>query len=201
MNPFDHGYLDQDELASVGFKSLGKNVKISRTCTIIGLENIEIQNDVRIDGYCSIIAAGSGFVNIGSFVHIAGYCGIYAGHGFVMEDFSGLSSGVRIYSGTDDYSGKFLTNPTVPAKYTQIKSGMVTLRRHVIIGTGAVILPGVDAAEGASVGALSLVNKSLEPWTIYAGSPAKALKARSKDLLALEDQLWRELPTHRTGTN
>ncbi len=34
-----------------------------------------------------------------------------AGDGIVMEDFSGLSQGVRIYSRTDDYSGKFLTNP------------------------------------------------------------------------------------------
>lgn len=193
MNPFDPGYLNEDELNSAGFKKIGRNVQIAKTCTIIGLANIEIGNNVRIDGYCSIIAAGSGFVRIGSFVHVAGYCGLYAGHGYTMEDFSGLSAGVRIYTGTDDYSGKFLTNPTVPARYTGVRTGEVVLRRHVIVGTGTVILPGVVAEEGASVGALSLVSRNLEAWTVYGGCPAKPLKERSRALLALEERLLAEL--------
>lgn len=193
MNPFDPGYLNEEELDSAGFKKIGRNVRIAKTCTIVGLPNIEVGNNVRIDGYCSIIAAGSGFVRIGSFVHVAGYCGIYAGYGCTMEDFSGLSAGVRIYTGTDDYSGRFLTNPTVPAKYTGVRTGAVVLRRHVIVGTGAVILPGVVAEEGACVGALSLVSRSLDAWTIYGGCPAKPLKERSRALLDLEKRLLAEL--------
>lgn len=194
MNPFDPGYMNEYELAGVGFKAIGRNVQISKSCTIIGLPNIELGDNVRIDGYCSIIAAGSGFVRIGSFVHVAGYCGIYAGHGFTMDDFSGLSAGVRVYTGTDDYSGRSLTNPTVSPKYTNVRTGQVILRRHVIVGTGTVILPGVVAAEGAAVGALSLVTGALDAWTIYAGSPLKALKERSREILSLERQFLAEMP-------
>ncbi|MSQ85028.1 MAG: hypothetical protein EXR77_19505 [Myxococcales bacterium] len=91
-----------------------------------------------------------------------------------MADFSGLSQGVRIYSGSDDYTGGFLTNPTIPARYLGTQSGVVVLSRHVIIGSNTVILPRVTIGEGSSVGAQALVSKSLEPWGIDAGGPAKA---------------------------
>lgn len=191
-NPFDPGYLTEVELADAGFRSIGKNVRIARTCTIVGLENIEIGSNVRIDGYCSIIAAGKGYAKIGSHVHIAGYVGIYGGAGVVVGDFCGLSAGVRVYTGTDDYTGRALTGPTIPAKYLDVRSAPVTFGRHAIVGTGTVILPGVTAHEGASVGALSLVTKDLDAWTIYAGAPVRRLRDRSKDLLALEAALLRE---------
>ncbi len=192
MNPFNPGYFSEDELASAGFKLIGRNVRIARNCTIIGLENISIGDNVRIDGYSALVAAGTGFLNIGSYVHIGGWCYLSAGDGIQMDDFTGLSQGVRIYSRSDDYSGHSLTNPTVPAKYTNVKSGPVTLGRHVIVGSGSVILPGVEIGEGSAVGALSLVVKSLSPWGVYFGSPARRLKSRSKRLLELESELRQE---------
>jgi len=191
-NPFDSGYFLAEELRAFGFKSVGQNVKIAKNCTIIGLENIEIGSNVRIDGYCTISAAGSGFVRIGSYVHIAAYSLLAAGDGIVMEDFSGISQGVRIYSRSDDYTGKYLSNPTVPTKYTGVTGGTVTLRKHVLIGSGVVILPNVEIGLGSAVGALSLVTKSLPEWGFYFGVPAKLLKARSQRILELEQQLLAE---------
>ena len=136
---------------------------------------------------------GGGWLDVGSFVHIGGYCLLSAGNGIRMDDFSGLSQGVRIYSKTDDYSGKYLTNPTIPEKYTKVTRGTVTLGRHVIIGSGTVILPKVSIGEGSSVGALSLVTKSLDPWGVYFGCPARLLKARSKKMLELEVELRQEI--------
>ena len=191
MNPFDPGYYTEHDLQDAGFKALGHNVRIAKNCTIIGLENIEIGNNVRIDGYCSLIAAG-GSLRLGSYIHIGGYCFLSAGDGIELQDFSGLSQGVRVYTRTDDYSGSHLTNPTVPARYTGVSHGAVTLGRHVIVGTGTVILPKVTIGEGSSVGALSLVMKNLAPWGVYFGIPAKRLKDRSKVLLNLEQQLIAE---------
>lgn len=109
-----------------------------------------------------------------------------------MDDFSGLSQGVRVYSGSDDYSGSYLTNPTISEMYTKKFISPVRLGRHVIIGSGTVILPGVTIEEGSAVGALSLVTKRLEPWTIYFGNPVKPLKSRRKDLLKLEQQFLQD---------
>ena len=188
MNPFNQGYYNENELKEAGFKSLGHNVKIAKNCTIIGIENIEIGSNVRIDGYCTIVATGSGWLKLGSHIHIGSYCLLSAGDGIEMRDFSGLSQGVHIYSKTDDYSGRHLTNPTVPDKYTGVTGGTVVLEKHVIIGSGAVILPNVCIGEGTSVGALSLVTKNLKEWGIFFGSPAKRLKNRSKQLLDLENE-------------
>lgn len=192
-NPFDTGYYNEDELRSYGFKSVGKNVKIAKNCTIIGLENIELADNVRIDGYCSLMAGGSGFIRIGSYVHIGAYSFLAAGEGIVMEDFSGLSQGVRIYSRTDDYNGNALSNPTVPAKYTGVTGGTVTLRRHALIGSSVIILPKVEVGIGSAVGAMSLVTKSLKEWGFFFGVPAKFLKARSQKLLELEKELLAEV--------
>jgi len=197
-NPFGPSYFTEDDLRDAGFNSLGKNVRIAKSNKIIGLHNIEIGDNVRIDDYCTLIAIGAERLRIGSFVHIGGYCLLSAADGIIMEDFSGLSQGVRIYSRTDDYTGKYMTNPMVPAEFTGVTSGLVTLGRHVIIGAGSVILPRVSIGEGSSVGALSLVTKPLEEWGVYAGAPAKWLKGRSKDLLQLESQLLQRM--QKSGT-
>ena len=192
-NPFNPGYLNEHDLKDAGFKSLGRNVQISKNCTVIGLENIEIGDNVRIDGYCSIFASREGWVKLGSFIHIGSYCLLSAGSGIQMDDFSGLSQGVKLYSRTDDYSGKHLTNPMVPDVYTGVTCGPVVLEKHAIVGAGSVILPKVTIGEGSSVGALSLVTKNLDPWGVFFGAPAKKLKNRSKQLLTLESALRREL--------
>ncbi|MFT7432684.1 MAG: acetyltransferase-like isoleucine patch superfamily enzyme [Alphaproteobacteria bacterium] len=183
---FEPQFIKTNELRELGIKSVGENVLISKDCTIVGLENIEIGDNVRIDGYCTIIANGDGYLKLGSNIHIGAYSLLIAGAGIVMNDFSGLSQGVRIYSRSDDYSGDFLTNPTIPADFSNVQSGEVVLEKHVIIGTGTVILPNVKIKEGSAVGALSLVLKNLDAWQIYSGCPAKRLKARKRDLLELE---------------
>lgn len=190
MGIFDTQYVREEELREEGFKSVGRNVAIAGNCTIVGVENVSIGDDVRIDGYCTIIAA-NGEITLGSNIHIGSYCLLSGSCGIEFGDFAGLSQGVKIYSRSDDYSGETLTNPTVPAQYTGGASGKVTLGRHVIIGAGSVILPRVTIGDGSSVGALSLVTKSLEPWGIYSGRPARRLKPRSAKLLELEREYLR----------
>lgn len=192
-NIFNPGYYDENDLKNEGFRSLGQNIQIAKNCTIIGLENISIGSNVRIDGFCSIIAAGDGEVVLGSFIHIGAYCLLLGGNGIEMRDFSTISHGGRIYSRSDDYSGGYLTNPTVPEKFTNVTAGRVILARHAIIGSSSVILPHVTIGEGSSVGALSLVTKDLDSWGIYCGCPVRKIKNRSKKLLELEDKLLHEV--------
>jgi acetyltransferase-like isoleucine patch superfamily enzyme len=191
-NPLAPAFLDEHDLSDAGFRAIGRNVRIDKSCSIIGPENIEIGNNVRIDGFCSIAAAGSGVLTIGSHIHIAAYVLLSAGGGIRLADFCGLSHGVRVYSRTDDFGGDVLTGPTIPAKYTGVVSGMVTVGRHVVVGSGSVILPRVDVGEGSAVGALSLVARSLDPWGIYVGCPARKVRDRSRRLLDLEAELMRD---------
>lgn len=187
-NLFNPGYYTENELQQAGFRHLGSNVRIAKNCVIVGIENIEIGNNVRIDGYSTLAAAG-GYIRIGSYVHIGGYCFLSGGAGITLEHFSGLSQGVRLYSKTDDYSGACMTNPTVPAEFTNCIGRPIHLERHVIVGSGSIVLPGVTIEEGTAVGALTLVSKTLAAWGVYAGSPARRIKSRSKALLRAESEL------------
>lgn len=176
-------YLTNSELKRIGFKSLGTNVKISDKASIYSPESISIGDNSRIDDFCVV----SGNVTIGRNVHIAPFCLVAGGEeGIQMDDFSGLAYNVQVFSQSDDYSGRTLTNPTVPAKYKSETKRRVHLAKHVIVGAGSIIFPGVRLSEGCSVGAMSLVNKSTDPWGIYVGNPARRVKDRKKDLLALE---------------
>ncbi len=190
FNPFDPGYYRSEELRTFGFRSVGENVAIAKNCTIIGLANIDIGNNVRIDGGVTF-ASNSGSLKIGNYVHIGANCYLACAGGVVLGNFSGLSQGVRIYSISDDYTGKALTNPTVPRKYLNLTIKSVSLEDHVIVGSGTVVLPGVTVGCGSSVGALSVVSKSLGEWGIYAGQPARKIRARSHELLRFEQQLIR----------
>lgn len=64
----------------------------------------------------------------------------------------------------------------------------IRICRHSIVGTSSIILPGVTLSEGTAIGAMSMVTKSTEPWSIYFGIPAKKIKDRRRDLLELEKE-------------
>ncbi len=176
-------YLSRDELIALGFGKLGQNVLLSAKTSIYNAKDIEIGNDVRIDDFCVL----SGRIILHNNIHIATGCYLFAGvAGITMYDYSGLSSRCSIYAVTDDYSGEYLTNPTIPEMFRHVISGAVTIGKHAIIGTGCTILPNVTIGEGGSAGSMSLINKDIDPFWIYAGIPAKKMKERSRKLLALE---------------
>lgn len=178
-------FLNEQQLAQMGFKHLGTNVRISDKASIYNPDQIEIGDHSRIDDFCVI----SGKVIIGRNVHIAVFCNVAGGEkGVTFEDFSGLAYGCHVFTQSDDYSGRTLTNPTVPGKYKREIKKAIVIGRHSIVGTSSLIFPGVTLAEGTSVGALSMVTKSTEEWSVYFGNPAKRIKARRRDLLELEKE-------------
>ncbi|MDR6883468.1 acyltransferase [Bacillus sp. 3255] len=178
-------FYSEEELRRIGFKSIGNNVKISKLCSVYSPENIIVSDNVRIDDF-TMLSASQGEIIIGSNVHIAVFCAVYGAGGVEIRDFAGLSSRVVLYSATDDYSGRFLTNPTVPSKYLNVIKGKIVLNKHVIIGTNSTVLPSVNIGEGSAVGAHSLVNKDLGSWGVYMGSPVRKINERAKKLLDFE---------------
>jgi galactoside O-acetyltransferase len=180
-------FYSQDELQGFGFKRLGREVRLSRKASIYNPANIEIGDFSRIDDFC-VLSAGEGGISIGKHVHIAVFCSLIGNGRIELADYSNISSRVSIYSSNDDYSGEFMTNPTVPIQFTHVSHAPVTVGRHVIIGAGSIVLPGVTLHEGAGVGALSLVKQDCESFGMYAGSPARQVGKRSMKLLEIESQ-------------
>ena len=179
-------FYSKEELKNIGFKKCGENVLISKKASIYSPERIEIGDNVRIDDFALL----SGTIIIGNYVHIAAYVALFAGEEKIeMMDYSGLSSRVTIYAQTDDYSGKYLTNPTVPDEYKNVIKKEVILGKYTIIGASSVVLPGTLVGTGTAVGSMSLVNKPLDEWSIYVGIPCKKISERSKELLEYERKI------------
>lgn len=184
--------MKDNQAYSLQFRSIGHDVTIWPLAKIVAPETISIGDAVMIDDFVFLI--GDPNTRIGSFVHIACHTSIVGGGEFEMDDFSGLSGGVRVYTGTEDYNGNSLTNPTVPEKYRMPNRSFVRIGKHAIIGTNSILLPGVTIGEGAAIGANSLVTRDCDPWTIYLGSPAKPYRRRPDEhIRRLENQLRRDL--------
>ena len=176
-------YYNNEQLRKMGFKYIGKNIKISNKASIYDCEQIEIGDNSRIDDFCVI----SGKIKIGNNVHITPQCLVAGGvKGIVFEDYSTIAYQVQVFTQSDDYSGTTMTNSCIPPEYKNEYKKEVILRKFSIVGAGSIIMPGVTLAEGTSIGAMSLVLSNTEPWSIYVGNPARKLKDRSKELLKLE---------------
>ena len=186
-------YLSETELQSLGFAKLGKNVRISSRAAIYEAEKMSLGDYARVDDFCVL----SGRVTLGRNVHVAVYSNLAAGEpGISLGDFSGLAYGCNLFAQSDDYSGRTMTNPTVPDAYKKEIWAHISIGRHAIIGAQGIVFPGANVAEGCAVGAGAIVTKPTEPWGVYVGNPARRVKDRARDLLALEAEF---LTSERSG--
>lgn len=98
----------------------------------------------------------------------------------------------------DDLSGEFCRDsPPFNLK-------PVAIHNDVYIGHGAFIMPGVSIGNGAVIGAMSVVTKNVDPYTIVAGNPARVIRERfdPKTIeLLLKLNWWNYAPSSLSGLN
>lgn len=180
-----NSFYSAAELAQLGLKKYGKNLKISRHVCFYLPEKISIGDDVRIDDFCIL----SGSITIGSNVHISAYCGLYGAAGITIKDYAGISPKSLLFSATDDFSGEYMVGPQVTEELRNVIKGPIVLQKYVQVGASNVILPNTILHTGAATGAITLVKSDLPEWTISVGIPATVLKKRSRNIEKLVQQL------------
>ncbi|MGB8216487.1 MAG: hypothetical protein WCE94_04215 [Candidatus Methanoperedens sp.] len=156
---------------------------ISQNCRIRHPEHFYVGNYSIIDDYCYF----STRVRIGKYSHIASGCSIAGGVDriFTLGDYSSVSSGVKIWCTSDDFTNDMAT--IIPEKFGKIKnhsiSGDVKMGNLTALGSNSVIMPDNFIPEGTVIGALSFVPPGFEfkPWGVYAGIPVKFIKYRNKE--------------------
>lgn len=137
-------------VASFFLKSIGKGTSIDFPVKIKYPHNVSIGDDVAINSFVHIWGAGT--VKIGNRVMIASNSVI-----------------TTLSHNPDEKSMRFSIPICLP----------IEIKDDVWIGANAIILPGVIIGEGAVVGAGSLVNKNVEPFSIVVGVPAKKIRMRN----------------------
>lgn len=148
-----------------------------------GTGRVVVGEYARLDHGCILM----GDVTIGKRVHFAPYCVLYGKAGITIGNYSGFGAFTAMHSESDDYAGGSMFGPCVPAEYQRTKvRAPIQIGSHVLGGTRVTILPGVVVGDGVSLGAHSLIKYNCQPWTIYAGTPARRLDMKKRsDYLSL----------------
>jgi putative colanic acid biosynthesis acetyltransferase WcaF len=81
-----------------------------------------------------------------------------------------ISQQAYICGATHDYD-----HPTFP-----LLSYRMTFGAYSWICARASVAPGVNVGEGAVLGLASVATRDMEPWSVYAGSPAVKVKDRKR---------------------
>lgn len=179
-------FLSRDVLETLGFAKLGEDVLIHSTVVIVDCSKISLGSRVRIDPY--VIISTRGGVEFGNNIHVGGHS-VMAGHGAVrFEDFANISHYVGIYTSSEDWSGRTLSHPTAPGSGKAARTASISFGRHSGVGAGSLVLPGARFGEGSILGAMSRVGRPLKPWTTYAGTPARRIRERRRDVLMYEQE-------------
>lgn len=174
-----NSFYSEDELNNIGFKQVGNNVLISKKASIYSPDKIKIGNNVRIDDFCLL----SGNIVIKNNVHISAYTSLYGGGEIIIGNYCGCSPRCTLLSASDDFSGEYMIGAVIDEKFTNVTKGKIILEDYSQLGASTTVLPNVTIKEGAVTGAMTLVNKDLDSWSIYIGIPARYQKNRSKEVL------------------
>ena len=140
----------------IKFGAEGENVAIGIDCEFGNPKNIFFENNIRIGDYSSIYAQGKVTIKSGTMI----------------------ADRVDIRTANHYYDGDDLNLLPFDEK---ILIGDVVIEENVWVGAHSVILPGVRIGEGSVVAACSVVTKSVEPYSVVAGNPAKLIKQRNKN--------------------
>lgn len=162
-------------------KKSGSDVLISPLVSITRPELVSLGSHVSIDPWFHCTTQ----LVVGDYVHIQANVTIIGGkEGLLkMGNFTNISAKGTIVCVSEKFKGEgLIAAPGIPKEFLdEKKSGPIVFEDFVNTGANVTILPGVTLKEGSVIGACSLVTKDTEPWTIYAGTPARPVAKRKKE--------------------
>jgi len=159
------------------FGSYGKDVYIEPGVVINRPRFVQVGDHVRIKRNTSINLHPKDkkskeiLLFIGDDVIISESCFISACNRVVIEEHVGISPNVMII----DNSRK-VGDISRPSKEQELKIGYVHIGADSWIAYGACVMPNVTIGRHCIIGALSVVNKDIPPYSVAVGSPAKVVK-------------------------
>ena len=111
---------------------------------------------------------------IGPFVEITR--NVIIGKNCKIESHSFVCDSVVIEDCVFISHGVMFTNDLYPRADRHVEYKQTMVKKGASIGTNATIIGGITIGEYAIIGAGAVVTKDIEPYSIYAGNPAKKIK-------------------------
>lgn len=157
---------------------LGRGARIFPSAKVIGGDRLWLGDHSTIDDFVFLNAGRS--TRIGRYVHVACHVSVIGGGELTIGDYAVVATGARVLTGTDTFAGGARMSTHLPPAYRNPFLGRIIIERDAFVGANAVVMPGVTVGEGAVAGAGAVVTGDLEPWTVYVGQPARAVRVRPR---------------------
>lgn len=164
----DNLFFDRKQLAYCGH-----NVRIGRTVRIRYPELVYLHDNTIIDDFVYISTG----LELNTHSAIEAGCVLMGGldQKITVGAYSCICSNSTLMCGTHDFkTGLHIIDHNHDVEQGLIY-GDIAIGDHVILGTKSTVLPGINIQTGVRIGAHSLVNKDLEAWNLYAGTPCRQL--------------------------
>lgn len=126
----------------------------------------QIGKGCRIEASCRIWRPKN--LKMGNYATLAGEVDCYNVATITIGNYATVSQ--RSFLCSASHATNSLARPLIFAP--------ITLGDHAWICAEAFVAPGLTIGEGTILGARSVATRDLQPWTIYAGNPARRLKTR-----------------------
>lgn len=176
-----HVYLDASEPSTR--ISLGDRVRLRDNVHLSGAgeaARIVLKHGVTIDRGSDLRALEGGYIEINDNVYIGPYAcvagpgHIHIGKNCLIASHTGIFANNHIF----DDASRVIAGQGVTAK------GIV-IEDDCWLGDGVKVLDGVTIGQGSVIGAGSVVTKSIPPFSVAVGVPAKVIKKRGVQQRAL----------------
>lgn len=164
--------------------SLGERVRIGRDTTLRchdSASRITIGSDTVLKQFAVLMTYPGGFIEVGKNCSINPFCVLYGHGGLTIGDNVRIAAHCIIVPSEHRFDD--LGSPIT--KQGVINTG-VKIGSDVWLGAGVIVLDGCDIGDGCVVGAGSVVTKSLAPYSVVVGSPAREIRKRLRGDVVVE---------------
>jgi acetyltransferase-like isoleucine patch superfamily enzyme len=179
----------RSEAAGLSQRAMLKDAIYAGNAIIRGADRIKIGKDVFIDhgAYLnpSTVNERRGFIHIGNHVEIGPYSVLWGGGGLTIGNNVHLGAHVHITT----QQGRRVGFEDVPGFPLIVDVAPVVIEDHVLIYSGAIIVPGVRIGHHAAVAAGAVVVSDVPPGALVGGVPARELSPRAGTVHAIQGKI------------
>ncbi len=155
--------------------SLGRNACFDEQILVVEGKNVSIGDNFGMLRNGSIYANANGLIQIGNSVSLNFNVSLSAADGGRILIGNDVLIGPNTILRTSNHR---FSSRDLPINRQGHESGTIKIEDDVWIGAHVVVLPNVTIGAHAIVGAGAVVTRSIAPWTIVAGIPAKEIAKR-----------------------
>jgi len=127
---------------------------------------------------------------------VRGSATVWSPKNLIMHEYASIGNGAYCYNMASVELGRYVVisqrahlcagTHKIDEPTMQLYAEPIAVGEHAWVAAEAFVGPGVTIGDGAVLGARAVAVRNLEPWSVYAGNPARKINARPNIAAARE---------------